>query len=117
MDGDVGERLLLIVAAEVRHDLGLRRLPAHAVLGDTRSPGLPLLGAAGQYAVSARISLAAGRSEFRKTVAGDWTSRAGREELPFVHAMTGQLADYDDRLQFAAGVDLILAAAAAIPRA
>jgi AcrR family transcriptional regulator len=75
-----------------------------------------LLGAAGQYAASARIPLAVGRSAFLKTVAGDWTSRAGREELPFVHAMAGQLADHDDRRQFAAGIDLILAGAAAIPR-
>jgi len=75
-----------------------------------------VLGAAGQYAAGARIKLAVGRSGFLKRVAGDWTSRAGREELPFVHAMAGQLADHDDRRQFAAGVDLILAGAAAIPR-
>jgi AcrR family transcriptional regulator len=75
-----------------------------------------VLGAAGQYAASARIPLDASRGAFLKTVARDWTSRAGRDELPFVHAMAGQLADHDDRRQFAAGVDLILAGAAAIPR-
>jgi len=75
-----------------------------------------VLGAAGQYAASLRIPTAVGRSEFLKTVTGDWTSRAGPEELPFVHSMARQLADHDDRRQFAAGVDLILAGAAANPR-
>ncbi len=75
-----------------------------------------ILGAAGQHAASARIPLAVDRSEFLKTVAGDWRSRAGRERLPFVNALAGQLADHDDRRQFAAGVDLILAGTAAIPR-
>jgi AcrR family transcriptional regulator len=75
-----------------------------------------VLGAAGQYAASARIPLRDGRAAFLKKVVGDWTSRAGRDELPFVHAMAGQLADHDDRQQFAAGIDLILAGAAAIRR-
>lgn len=75
-----------------------------------------LLGAAGQYAASARIPRAVGRARFLEQVAVSWTSHAGREQLPFVHAMAGQLADHDDRRQFAAGVDLILAGAAAIPR-
>lgn len=75
-----------------------------------------VLGAAGQRAASARIPLGAGRAACLKKVAEDWTSRAGRDQLPFVHSMAGQLADHDDRQQFAAGVDLIFAGAAAIPR-
>jgi AcrR family transcriptional regulator len=75
-----------------------------------------LLGAAGQYAASSRIPLAVDRSDFLVSLAADWTSRAGREELPFIHAVAEQLADHDDREQFAAGVDLILAGAAALRR-
>ena len=75
-----------------------------------------VLGAAGQCAAGARIPLAVTRPGFLKSVTEAWTSRAGREELPFVHAMAGQLADHDDRRQFAVGVDVLLAGAAAIPR-
>jgi AcrR family transcriptional regulator len=100
----IGERLAIARVPE-RHRFEVASALLHYVLG-----------AAGQYAASARIPLPVGRSEFLKTVVGDWTSRAGREELPFVHAMAGRLADHDDRRQFAAGVDLILAGAAAIPR-
>ncbi|MHB8187283.1 MAG: TetR/AcrR family transcriptional regulator [Dermatophilaceae bacterium] len=99
----VGERLTIADVPQ-RHQFDVASALVHYVLG-----------AAGQYAASARIPLAIGRSEFLKTVAGDWTSRSGREELPFVHAIAGQLANHDDRQQFAAGVDLILAGAAAIP--
>lgn len=74
------------------------------------------LGAAGQRAAAARIPLAVGRSRFLETVAADWTSRAGRDALPLVHAMAGRLARHDDRRQFAAGVDLLLAGVAALPR-
>jgi AcrR family transcriptional regulator len=71
-----------------------------------------LLGAAGQYAASARIPAGVGRAAFLKAVAANWSSRAGREQLPFVHEIAGELADHDDRRQFAAGVELILAGAA-----
>lgn len=73
-----------------------------------------LLGAAGQYAASTRITVA--RAEFLKEVAVNWSSRAGAGELPFVHAIAAELADHDDRRQFAAGIDLILAGAATLPR-
>jgi AcrR family transcriptional regulator len=76
-----------------------------------------LMGAAGQQAASARIPRDVGRTEFLTAIAGNWTARAGRGERRFALAMAAQLADHDDRLQFAAGLDLILAGAAAIPRA
>jgi AcrR family transcriptional regulator len=76
-----------------------------------------VLGAAGQYAASTRIPPGVGRAAFLEAVAADWTARGGREEFPFVHAIAAQLARHDDRRQFAAGVDLILAGVAAIPRA
>lgn len=73
-----------------------------------------LLGAAGQYAASARLRV--DRPEFLATLTQDWTSYAGGDELPFVRATAARLADHDDRRQFAAGVDLLLAGAAAIRR-
>ena len=98
----IGERLAIAGVPE-RHHFEVASALLHYVLG-----------AAGQYAASARIALPVDRSEFLKTVVEDGTSRAGREELPFMHAMAARLADHDDRRQFAAGVDLILAGAAAI---
>jgi AcrR family transcriptional regulator len=75
-----------------------------------------MLGAAGQSAAGSRIAHGVGRSAFLKDVARDWTSRASPDEYPFVHAIAAQLAHHDDRQQFTAGVNLILAGVAALPQ-
>jgi predicted Zn-dependent protease len=48
------------------------------------------------------------RSAFLAAVAARWT-RLDPAEYPFVHRMAAQLAGHDDREQFLAGIDLILA--------
>ena len=71
-----------------------------------------ILGAAGQNAVnraSARV-LRPGmaRSEYLDAVVTQWEA-LDPDEYPFIRAAAGQLRDHDDRLEFLAGVDLILA--------
>jgi AcrR family transcriptional regulator len=68
-----------------------------------------ILGLAGQYALRSRIVAAgANRVEVLSAVAAQW-SRLDPEQHPFVRQVATMLADHDDREQFLAGIDLILA--------
>jgi len=68
-----------------------------------------ILGLAGQYAAAARLlARDTDRSAFLATVAARWTQR-DPAEYPFVHQVAAQLREHDDRDQFLAGIDLILA--------
>ena len=68
-----------------------------------------VLGLAGQYAAGARLLAGvADRSAFLATVAGQW-AQLDPAEYPFVHQVAAQLPGHDDREQFLAGIDLILA--------
>jgi AcrR family transcriptional regulator len=72
-----------------------------------------ILGLAGQYAASARIAdRGTDRSTFLATITAQWLQH-GPAEYPFVHRVAAQLRDHDDREQFLAGIDLILAGIAA----
>lgn len=69
-----------------------------------------VLGAAGQYVASAHTPAGVGRRALLQEVADDWTDDPAA--FPFLRAIAPQLAQHDDRQQFQAGVDLILAGAA-----
>jgi hypothetical protein len=71
-----------------------------------------ILGVAGQNAANARQQVT-DRSAFLADVAAQWT-RHDPAEYPFVHRVAAQLRDHDDREQFLAGIDLILAGIAAV---
>ena len=73
-----------------------------------------VLGLAGQYAAGARlVPRETGRSAFLATVAARWAQR-DPAEYPFVHQVITQLREHDDRAQFLAGIDLILAGIATV---
>jgi AcrR family transcriptional regulator len=68
-----------------------------------------ILGLAGQYAAAARLlTHETDRSAFLATVAAQWT-QLDPAHYPFMHQVATQLRDHDDREQFLAGIDLILA--------
>jgi AcrR family transcriptional regulator len=68
-----------------------------------------VLGLAAQYAAGARLlPRDTDRSAFLATVAARW-ARLDPAEYPFVHLVATQLPGHDDREQFLAGIDLILA--------
>jgi AcrR family transcriptional regulator len=68
-----------------------------------------ILGLAGQYAAAARLlTRETDRSAFLATVAARW-AQLDPAEYPFVRQMAAQLPEHDDREQFLAGIDLILA--------
>jgi AcrR family transcriptional regulator len=68
-----------------------------------------VLGLAGQYAAGARLlAPETDRSAFLATIAAQWT-QLDPAEYPFMHQVAMQLPEHDDREQFLAGIDLILA--------
>ena len=68
-----------------------------------------ILGLAGQYAASARlIGHETDREAFLAGLAARW-SDLDPARYPFAHQVAPRLRDHDDREQFLAGVDLILA--------
>lgn len=73
-----------------------------------------LLGLAAQYAAGARLLMReTDRSAFLASVAARWMQN-DPAEYPFVHQVAAQLPEHDDREQFLAGVDLILAGIATV---
>jgi AcrR family transcriptional regulator len=68
-----------------------------------------VLGLAGQYAAGARLlAKETDRSAFLATIAARW-ERLDPAQYPFVHQVAAQLPGHDDREQFLAGINLILA--------
>jgi AcrR family transcriptional regulator len=73
-----------------------------------------VLGLAGQYAAGARlIAPEMDRTTFLAGVAARW-AQLDPARYPFLHQMAAQLPGHDDREQFLAGIDLILAGIAAV---
>ncbi|MET0704065.1 MAG: helix-turn-helix domain-containing protein [Mycobacterium sp.] len=69
-----------------------------------------LLGLAAQYAAGARlVPYGTDRSAFLTAMAARWKSQHDPVTYPFVHQVADQLPWHDDRVQFLAGIDLILA--------
>jgi len=67
-----------------------------------------ILGLAAQYAAAARLPANSDRLALLAAVAARW-AQLDPKEHPFVLQMAKLLADHDDRDQFLAGVDLVLA--------
>ena len=68
-----------------------------------------ILGLAAQYAAGARLlARHTDRSTFLETIAARW-AQLDRAQYPFAHQLAAWLPDHDDREQFLAGIDIILA--------
>ena len=68
-----------------------------------------ILGVGGQNAANGQLArtIGANRPDFLKAVATAW-SQLDPDDYPFARSMAGQLHAHDDRLDFLAGIDLIL---------
>lgn len=85
-------------------------VPDQALFNSATTLTSYIVGLAAQYAAGARLNLREkDRSEFLATVAAQWTARHDAADYPFVHQQATQLADHDDREQYVAGINLILA--------
>jgi AcrR family transcriptional regulator len=68
-----------------------------------------ILGLAGQYAAGARVlGPHTDRSAFLRDVAEQW-DQLDPATFPFMRSLASELDQHDDRIQFLAGIDLILA--------
>lgn len=84
-------------------------VPEHAQFYAASALVSLVLGVAGQYAAGARLlGRETDRPEFLARVAEGW-AQLDPAEYPFVHRVAPQLAEHDDREQFLAGIDLLLA--------
>ncbi|MFE0022276.1 TetR/AcrR family transcriptional regulator [Amycolatopsis sp. NPDC059021] len=73
-----------------------------------------ILGAAGQNAANARgVESDVDRAEFLGAVAKAW-EELDPDDYPFTRAVAEQLREHDDREQFLAGIDLVLAGIATL---
>lgn len=69
-----------------------------------------LLGVAGQYDATFRLAdVSTGRAAFLRSAVADLEQPGTRPEFPFISRIAQQIPDHDDREQFSAGVDIILA--------
>lgn len=85
-------------------------VPDRAQFNSTTTLMSYVVGLGAQYAAGARLRLReTDRSAFLATVATQWTRRHDAADYPFVHQQATQLVEHDDREQFLAGIDLILA--------
>ncbi|HEY6492081.1 MAG TPA: TetR family transcriptional regulator [Trebonia sp.] len=88
--------------------LGALGVPEGAQFGCASALVNYVLGLAGQYAAAARLAGETDRSAFLTAVAARW-ARLDPARYPFVRRVAAQLPGHDDREQFLAGIDLILA--------
>lgn len=90
------------------------RVPEPALFAVASTLVSYVLGVAGQNAANARLAAHHGRDRdaFLATVAARWAA-LDPARYPFTRRMDAQLRDHDDRAQFLAGIDLILAGIAA----
>jgi len=68
-----------------------------------------ILGVAGRNAANGQLARTRGlnRADFLEGVVAMW-SQLDPEEYPFTRSITGRVRDHDDRVDFLAGIDLIL---------
>ncbi|MBN9795545.1 TetR/AcrR family transcriptional regulator [Pseudonocardia sp. TMWB2A] len=84
-------------------------VPTDAQFTATSALLVHIIGAGSQQARNARSPEAAlGRQEFLDQLAARW-AELDSEQYRFTRAAAGRLRDHDDRVEFLAGVDLILA--------
>ncbi len=95
-------------------------VPASSWFTATSTPMHHILGTAGQnaanFARARSLGPEADRSAYMDTVAGAG-KQLSPEDYPFPRAIADQGLDHDDRAQFLAGIDLIIAGVTARPPA
>lgn len=86
------------------------RPPEHALFDAASAVAGYILGSASQNAANARSQApgSPGRDVLLGEVADEWRA-LDPAEFPFLHRVAGSMSDHNDRAQFLAGLDLILA--------
>jgi AcrR family transcriptional regulator len=108
---------LLDVYENVSEQLQALNVPEQAIFDASGVLVNYILGVAGQNAANARVlaSNDTERASFLADIAAQW-AQLDPARYPSVHRAAQRLRDHDDRAQFLAGVDLILAGIEAVNR-
>jgi AcrR family transcriptional regulator len=110
---DAGGDTMLGVFERFGAQLQALRVPDQAMFFVASTLVNYVVGAASQNAANARNAHGRDRDAFLATAAARWAEMAP-ERHAFVKQMAAQLRDHDDRAQFLAGIDLILAGIATV---
>lgn len=104
-----GELPIVRVVERIGQQVRALGVPDHAQWAAVAALLSYILGVAGQNAANTQLARMRGivRSEFLDAVANAW-SRLDADAYPFVRGMAAQLRAHDDRMDFLAGIDLIL---------
>jgi AcrR family transcriptional regulator len=103
------QQAMLHIFDGIGHQLQALGVPEHAQFDCGSALVNYILGVAGQNAANARLlPRGTDRRAFLTAMADQW-SQLDPAAHPFIHRIAAQLRDHDDREQFLAGVDLILA--------
>ena len=109
LSGDPWQYAVLRILEAVGAQVTALGLPEPALFNATTALLSFMLGLAGQYAVrSRRFAACADRTLVLRTVAEQW-AQLDPARHPFVRQVALMLPDHDDREQFLAGIDLVLA--------
>jgi AcrR family transcriptional regulator len=109
LSGEPWQSAVLRIFEGVGGQIQALGVPAHAQFDCASALLNYVLGLAGQYAAGARLlAPETDRAAFLSTVAARW-AQLDPAEYPFMRQVAAQLAGHDDREQFLAGIDLILA--------
>jgi AcrR family transcriptional regulator len=108
---------LLDVYKSVSEQLQALDVPEAAIFDSAGVLVNYILGVAGQNAANARVlaSNETGRADFLAAIAAQW-AQVDPARHPWAHRAAKRLREHDDRAQFLAGVDLILAGIEAVNR-
>lgn len=98
----------LAIFERIGAQLQALRVPEPALFAVASTLVSYVLGVAGQNAANARLAAGRDRDAFLATIAARWAA-LDPARYPFTRRMAAQLRDLDDREQFLAGIDLILA--------
>lgn len=109
LTGAPGELPIVRIVERIGQQVRALGVPDHEQWAAVSALLSYILGVAGQNAANTQRARARGivRSDFLEAVANAW-SRLDADTYPFARGMAVQLRTHDDRMDFLAGIDLIL---------
>ncbi|SEN75659.1 transcriptional regulator, TetR family [Sphingomonas gellani] len=108
LSGDPWQQGLLRILEGIGRQVQALGVPESALFNATTALLNCILGVAAQHAAAERLPRGTERSVYLAAIAERWT-QLDLAEYPFVHHLAAQLPGHDDREQFLAGVNLVLA--------
>jgi AcrR family transcriptional regulator len=113
LSGDPWQHAVLRILESIGAQVQALGIPEDALFNAATALMNCVLGVAAQHAAAERLPRDTERSAHLATIAAGW-ARLDPAEYPFVRKLAAQLPGHDDREQFLAGVNLVLAGIASL---